>query len=287
MNLRAYWTPEMKLWALRAYLTLRQFAISSWQFGSALVSATYVAYQPNVYVFFDGYDFPFKASTLTTETPGTPRPYWYYNATTKLFYKTSPHGESHTFSFLSMSLSFSNMNLHSLDDFLSQQHYIGDQPPPLVVIGAWCQMNGIVLDKALDFKIHVITELGEEKQYGPWSLTWKECITPKNIYSVPKPSRRLVNLRPTPPIETDSLFGGVPIGTQIPENVVPERQQFLMKECDAADSETTSNYAAYPASFDMEITEEVTRLRKSTTVTEPPAESSAPVDLSGSEVKGE
>ncbi len=288
MNLNQYITPEMKLWAFRAYLTLRQFAISSWNFSRAVASATYAALQPNDYVFYEGYEMPVQAWKVKSENPGTPRAYWYYNPSNRCFFKTSPTGETHRFPFLSASLCFNSMNLFSLDEFLGEQHYVGEQPPPLVVIGAWCLVNGVVLDKALDFKIHVINEMGEEKYYGPWATDWKEPVTPKNVYSMPKPSRRIVSLRPPPPIGTEGVFGDVPIGTQISEHFVPEREKFIMKEdCDAADSQSESIYAAYPASFG-EVVVKTTRLRNSTAVAEetaPPTESSVTADLSGSEVK--
>ncbi len=269
MNLGSYITPEMKLWAFRAYLALRQFTISSWQFGSAVVSATYAALQPNVYVFFDGYELPFKVATLSLETPGIPRPYWYYNASKKLFYKMSPCGETHTFSFLSMSISFNNMNLHSMDDFLAVQHYIGEQPPPLVVVGAWCQANGIILDKKLDFKVQVIHDTGEEKQYGPWSLEWSSAAPlVGNVYIGPKDSAASTKIQPEKKEEEESQ---------------------VKDTCVAADTFEDDSVAAYPESFENK-TEEVVKVVKRVTAVLGAKPFVTPttfgvVDLSGTEMK--
>jgi hypothetical protein len=257
MSLSEYITPEMKLWAFRAYLMLRQFAISSWKFGSALSSATYAALQPNDYVFYDGYEVPVQAWKVKSENPGTPKAYWYYNPSTALFFKTSPTGETHRFPFLSASLCFNGMNLYSLDDFLGEQQYVGEQPSPVVLVGAWCLVNGIVLDKNLDFKLHIINEMGEEKYYGPWSLDWSNGALSQNVYTGPSTSGAAKTCIPKGEVKCD---------------------------CIAADTFENDSIAAYPGSY--ETTKEL-RTRKTIYTAEPFISSSTfeAVDLSGSAMK--
>jgi hypothetical protein len=260
MNLSTYITPEMKLWAFRAYLLLRQFSISAWYFGSAVVSTTYAALQPNDYVFFDGYEMPLQAWKVNTESPGVPRPYWYYNPSKNLFFKTSPTGELHRLPFLSATLSFNSMNLYQLDEFFGEQQYVGEQPPPLVLIGAWCVANGIVLDKKLSFKLHVINEMGEENDYSPWSLDWKDAnsSSSENLYNARAPAILTGQAK-----ETATL--------------IPNKD-----ECVAADTYEDDLAAAYPSSF-----EEKKTIRNRISVAEPFIASSCfeMMDLSGSDVK--
>lgn len=252
-----YISPEVKLWAFRTFLFLREVSIKSWTVGCAIASAVYGAFQPNDYVFFPEYLLPISATKVSTEGPATARPFWYYNPKTRIFSKTQDaKGFPKRFSFLSAQITFNSMNLYSLDDFLASHTFVGDMPPPLVLIGAWSLSTGVVLDKSLfDLKILVIDENGEEKSFSPWNKDWT-C-----------------GLR-SPMARSGNTYTG-PISNVI-RNV-----------CEADRFEDNSA-AAYPNSFtDADPSLRNRLLINFITTAEPVAEpmTLGPVDLSGSEMK--
>lgn len=302
-----YISPEMKLWALRVFLFLRELTITSWDVGTSIASAAYTALQPNDYVFYTGYTTPVQVAKYSANGPGTPTPYWYYNPSKRLFFKTSSEGETHSFPFLSLQLTFNQMNLYSLDEFVSQQQYVGEMPPPLVVVGAWSLVSGTMLDRNISLCLNVINENGEEIGYSPWAYDWvtigiSVLQTMPNAFNVNAPS-------------SNTILGSYPIAglsvSATPEPVSPapapapapmpvdaeDRQLEFFKHpllskpitsptentYIAADNYEDNSAAAYPTSYD-----EAKQVRQRLIYTAEPAQepsSLAMVDLSGNLMK--
>ena len=155
-------TPEMKLWALRAYIFVKTlvntFVYVSTTVGTALV----VAFQPKEYVFFKGYSTPLLLNNVSLTGPGIPEVTWtYYESSNTLVKGLS--NDSANLPWLSATIRYNGITLYSLDDFVSNMKFSGETvPPPAVIVGAWSVKSGVYLDRELPLELLVINEEGDE-----------------------------------------------------------------------------------------------------------------------------
>jgi hypothetical protein len=191
-------TPEMKLWALRAYIFVKSlmntFVYVSTTVGKALV----VAFQPKEYVFFKGYNTPLLLNNVSLTGPGIPEVTWtYYEGSNTLVKGLS--NESMNLPWLSASVRYNGITLYSLDDFVSNMKFSGETvPPPAVIVGSWSVKSGVYLDRALPLELLVINEDGDEVAFPIDSFEEGELVeeeAPSPV--VPQPPTDLPSLETT------------------------------------------------------------------------------------------
>ena len=191
-------TPEMKLWALRAYIFVKSlmntFVYVSTTVGKALV----VAFQPKEYVFFKGYNTPLLLNNVSLTGPGIPEVTWtYYEGSNTLVKGLS--NESMNLPWLSASVRYNGITLYSLDDFVSNMKFSGETvPPPAVIVGSWSVKSGVYLDRALPLELLVINEDGDEVAFPIDSFEEGELVeeeAPSPV--VPQPPTEIPSLQTT------------------------------------------------------------------------------------------
>lgn len=124
--------------------------------------------QTQLYVFFQGSSYPYRAQTTTLAGPGIAPIEWYYNADTKTFlsstvYNSTNEYETHHLEWLAGEIKYNDLVLYDVSDFLQQMRWAGaERPSAALVMAAWSIHSGIVLNFRDGLILKTINEDGTE-----------------------------------------------------------------------------------------------------------------------------
>lgn len=124
--------------------------------------------QTQLYVFFQGSSYPYRAQTTTLAGPGIAPIEWYYNADTKTFltstvYNSTNEYETHHLEWLAGEVKYNDLVLYDVSDFLQQVRWAGvERPSAALVMAAWSIHSGIVLNFRDGLTLKTINEDGTE-----------------------------------------------------------------------------------------------------------------------------
>ncbi len=124
--------------------------------------------QTQLYVFFQGSPFPYRAQTTTLAGPGIAPIEWYYNADTKVFlsstvYNSTNEYQAHHLQWLTGEVKYNDLVLYDVSEFLQQVKWAGtERPTPVLVLAAWSIHSGIVLNLRDGLVLKTINEDGTE-----------------------------------------------------------------------------------------------------------------------------
>ena len=135
-------------------------------FGYTVGSGVWKSLQPNLYLFYEGYTYPYKATEFKLSGPGIPKIQWFYDSSKKIF--TNPKGSSEIsrFPWLSAEIKHLDLTLYDITEFIESIRYCSNEteiPSAEHVISAWSLDSGIVLDKVSQLQLSVINEEGDNK----------------------------------------------------------------------------------------------------------------------------
>jgi hypothetical protein len=124
--------------------------------------------QTQLYVFFQGSSYPYRAQSITLAGPGIAPVEWYYNADTKVFmsstvYTSTNEYQTHHLQWLAGEIKYNDLMLYDVTEFLQQVKWAGaERPSPSLVMAAWSLYSGIVLNLREGLVLKTINEDGTE-----------------------------------------------------------------------------------------------------------------------------
>ena len=124
--------------------------------------------QTQMYVFFQGSYYPYRAQTTMLAGPGIAPIEWYYNADTKLFlsstvYNSTNDYQTHHLEWLAAEVKYNDLVLYDISDYIEQVRWAGAlRPTAALVMTAWSIHSGIVLNFRDGLVLKTINEDGTE-----------------------------------------------------------------------------------------------------------------------------
>ena len=168
MNVRRwYLSPEYLLPVISLVKFLWAVTNTIGGFGYTVGTGVWKSLQPNLYFFYVGYDYPYKATDYKMRGPGIPSIEWFYDSSLKTFTRLNGSSVSRRFPWLSAEIKHVDLTLYDITDFIESLRYYNDDetgPSAERVIAAWSLESGIVLDKVGSLKLSVINEEGENEE---------------------------------------------------------------------------------------------------------------------------
>ena len=162
-----YLSPEYVLPLFSLIKFLWSFTNRIGVFGYTIGNVVWKTLQPNLYLFYAGYDYPYRASDYRMKGPGIPSIEWFYNSSNKVFTTANGSSMSRRFPWLSAEIKHVDLTLYDITDFVESLRYYNSEetcPSAERVIAAWSLESGIVLDKVGSLKLSVINEDGETEE---------------------------------------------------------------------------------------------------------------------------
>jgi hypothetical protein len=124
--------------------------------------------QTQMYIFFQGSCYPYRAQGTMLAGPGIAPIEWYYNADSKIFLSSSVYNstndyETHHLNWLTGEVKYNDLVLYDISEFLQQVRWAGsERPSPALVLSAWSIHSGIVLHFRQGLVLKTINEDGTE-----------------------------------------------------------------------------------------------------------------------------
>jgi hypothetical protein len=130
-------------------------------------STIWKSLQPNLYIFYQGHDYPYKATDYKMTGPGVPSVEWFYDSSSKVFSTPSGSSSPRRFPWLSAEIKHVDLTLYDITDFVDSLRYYNTEevaPSAERIIAVWSLESGIVLDKVGSLKLSVINEEGVDEE---------------------------------------------------------------------------------------------------------------------------
>jgi hypothetical protein len=124
--------------------------------------------QTQMYVFFQGSYYPYRAQTTMLAGPGIAPVEWYYNADTKVFisstvYNSTNEYQTYHLEWLAAEVKYNDLVLYDISDYIQQVRWAGaERPRASLVMTAWSIHSGIVLNFRDGLNLKTINEDGTE-----------------------------------------------------------------------------------------------------------------------------
>jgi len=138
-------------------------------FGYTVGTGVWKSLQPNLYLFYEGYDYPYKATEFKLSGPGIPSIEWFYDSSKKMFTNSKGSSVVSRFPWLSAEIKHLDLTLYDITEFIESLRYSSDEtkyPSAERVISAWSLESGIVLDKVGSLTLSIINE-DDDTQHIP------------------------------------------------------------------------------------------------------------------------
>ena len=166
----------VKRWYLSADYVLPVISVvkTLWSVGSSVGGFTYnigsgiwKSLQPSIYIFYEGHDYPYRATDYKMTGPGIPSVEWFYDSSSKTFSTPTGSSSARRFPWLSAEIKHVDLTLYDITDFIDSLRYYNTEesaPSAERIIATWSLESGIVLDKVGSLKLSVINEDGENEE---------------------------------------------------------------------------------------------------------------------------
>lgn len=156
-----FFPTSTNLLLLRLYLVSGEFIHATTNIIVKAVNAITNAFEDRRYYFLEGYSTPFAEQAVNVYASTSAEVRLYYNADKRQFSKGS--GKVNALPILSLEITRDNVVCHDLTDFIEKMTIISDGVFPSVsqIIHAWMIDSHIIVSRACDFQVRVVSEEGD------------------------------------------------------------------------------------------------------------------------------
>lgn len=152
------------LWAQFFWTWISFFGAKGYEVSKNIVRS----FQPHIYVFFQGSNYPYRLQEYSIAGPGVAPVEWFFDSDQQLFlasnvYNTTTEYDTKHFEWLSGQIKYNGLVLYDITEFIQEVKWAGtSRPSPARILSAWSLSSGIVLNFSEGLTLCTINEDGTE-----------------------------------------------------------------------------------------------------------------------------